>query len=110
MGYQAYGQPGFGPLAQSNSKATTSMVLGIVGLASILICYGVLGIVLGPLSFFMGRSAQKEMELAPNAWTNHGMAKAGWIMGLIQTVIAILAIVVVVAFFIFLATAGESDF
>ncbi len=108
--YPGYGQPGFGPVAQTNSKATTSMVLGIVGLASMVFCYGVLSIVLGPIAFFMGRSAQKEMEVAPSAWSNAGMAKAGWIMGLIQTVLSVIAIAAIAAFIIWVATTDDSNF
>lgn len=109
-GYQPYGQPGFGPIAQSNGKATTSMVLGITGLASLVICYGVLSIVLGPIAFFLGRSAQKEMEATPLAWSNIGMAKAGWIMGLIQTILSVIAFAAIAAFFIWFATLDDSNF
>ena len=86
------------------------MVLGIVGLASIFFCYGALSIVLGPIAFFMGRSAQKEMEQAPSAWSNAGMARAGWIMGLIQTILSVIAIVAIAAFFIWFATIDDSNF
>lgn len=86
------------------------MVVGIVGLASIVFCYGVLGIVLGPIAYFMGRSAEKEMALAPNAWSNKGMARAGWIMGLIQIIIAIVVVLAVGALIIWAASADGSDF
>lgn len=86
------------------------MVLGIVGLASFVFCYGALSIVLGPLSFFLGRSAQKEIQATPTAWSNAGMAKAGWILGLIQTILAVIVIIVIVAFVIWAGTLDESDF
>lgn len=86
------------------------MVLGIVGLASIFFCYGILGIVLGPIAFFMGRSAQKEMEPSPGSWSNSGMAKAGWIMGLIQIIIAIVAIIAVAAFIIWAVNVDDPNF
>jgi len=109
-GYQTFGQPGYGPVAQSHGKATTSMVLGIVGLVSVFVCYGILGVILGPLAFFMGRSAEKEIDLAPNAWSNRGMARAGWIMGLIQIIIAVIAVIGLVAVIIWVASSDGSEF
>ena len=85
------------------------MVLGIFGLVSMLFCYGLLSIVLGPIAFFMGRSAQKEIERSPHSWSNAGMARAGWIMGLIQTILSVVVIVVVVVFFSYLFRIGALD-
>jgi len=109
-GYQSFGQPVYGRPTSSNGKATASMVVGIVGLVSIVICYGALGIVLGPISFFMGRSAEKEMALAPDAWSNRGMARAGWIMGLIQIILAIVVILAFGAILIWATSADDSNF
>jgi hypothetical protein len=86
------------------------MVVGIVGLVSIFVCYGVVSIVLGPIAFFMGRSAQKEMEASPSAWSNTGMARAGWIMGLIQTILSVIALAGIAAFFIWAASVDDSGF
>lgn len=109
-GYAPYGQTTYGQPAQSNGKATTSMVLGIVGLASMFFCYGLLSIVLGPIAFFMGRSAQKEIEQEPSSWSNAGMARAGWIMGLIQTILSIIAIIALGAFIIWWASLDDTSF
>lgn len=100
MGYQPYGAPGFAA-TPNNGKATTSMVLGICALASFLIC-GLFAIVLGPLAFFIGRSAEKEIKLAPGAYANAGHAKAGWIMGLISSLLSIVGTLSIVLYFIYI--------
>ncbi|MFK7918725.1 MAG: hypothetical protein AB8G14_11640 [Ilumatobacter sp.] len=109
-GYSPYGQPVGQQFGQSHSKATTSMVLGIVGLASIFFCYGIVSIVMGPIAYFMGKSAEKEIALSPQSWTNAGMARAGWIMGLIQTILSILLLLAVVGFVIWVISVDDANF
>ncbi|MEP4650948.1 MAG: DUF4190 domain-containing protein [Ilumatobacter sp.] len=109
QGYQPYGQAGFGPVAQSNGKATASMIVGIVGLA-MLPCYGVPTLFMAPIAFFLGRSSQKEIDAAPGAWSNRGMAKAGWILGLIGIILVVLFAIAVAALFIWAASADDSNF
>lgn len=109
QGYQPYGQAGFGPVAQSNGKATTAMILGIVGLA-LLPCYGVPTLFLAPIAFFLGRSSQKEIDASPGSWSNGGMAKAGWIMGLIGSILVLLFAIFVAAVLIWAASVDDSNF
>jgi len=75
------------------------MILGICALVSFVIC-GVLAIILGPIAFFLGRSAEREINAAPGVYGNGGQAKAGWVMGLIASILAIIGIVLVVVYFI----------
>ena len=93
------GPQGFGGAPQSLSKATTAMILGIVGLVTIPLCGVVLTLFLGPAAFFVGRSASKEIEANPGRYSNRGQAKAGWIMGLIQMVLTVLGIILLVGLF-----------
>ena len=109
MGYQPYGQPGFGPIAQSNGKATTAMVLGIIGLA-LLPCYGIPTLFLSPTAYFIGRSSQKEIDANPGSWSNAGMAKAGWIMGLIGSILVLLFIIAIVGLVIWAGSVDDSNF
>lgn len=110
---QPYGQPAYGQgfvaTSQSLGKATTSMVLGIIGLATIPICGVLLTLFLSPTAFFMGRSAAKEIEAAPGRYTNGGQAKAGWIMGVVGIVLTVIGIVLIAAL-IAVGAFSESDF
>ena len=77
---------------QNSSKATTSLVLGIVGVVA---C----GFIAGIPAIIVGRQAQREID-ASNGWlTGRGMATAGIVLGWIEVGLAILATVVVVVVF-----------
>lgn len=106
-GYVPAGQ-GYGSPMQSLGKATTSMVLGIVGLATLPLCGVLLTIFLAPTAFFIGRSASKEIDANPGRYSNGGQAKAGWIMGLIGMVLTLIGIAAIIA--LFAVGAFESDF
>ncbi|MFC5178892.1 DUF4190 domain-containing protein [Nocardioides taihuensis] len=78
------GQPGYGaPSAGNNSKAVWALVLGILGL----LCCSPLGIV----AIILGRSAQS--EIATSGQGGAGMAKAGFILGIIALVFLVLQII-----------------
>jgi Domain of unknown function (DUF4190) len=83
---EGYGQPqgGMPPPAGSNSKALWSLILGVVSL----ICCGILT---GPVAIVLGRQA--EIEIARTGQQGAGMAKAGFILGIIGTVLSLLTIV-----------------
>jgi len=83
-----YGQPMPGGMGQQHGSATTAMILGILGLV---LC-GLLGIP----AFIIGRKAEREILASNGALTGEGMAKAGWIMGLISMIFIVLGIVLVI--------------
>jgi len=57
-------------------------VLGILSL----VCCGLLG----PFAWVMGGRARKEMDAQPQVmWTNRGNIAAGWILGIVSTVLLI---------------------
>jgi hypothetical protein len=78
-----YGQPYGGPPQGTNSKAVWSLVLGILGV----LCCGPLGIV----ALILGRSAQT--EIAQTGQQGAGLAKAGWILGIVAIVFMIIGAV-----------------
>ncbi len=80
-----YGQPMQGGMGQPHGSATTAMVLGILSL----VCCGFLGIP----AYIVGRRAEQEILASNGALTGEGMAKAGWIMGLISMILLALGIV-----------------
>lgn len=86
MSYDApppsYGQSPYGaPVPQgTNKKAIWALVLGIIGV----LCCGPLGIV----AIILGRSAQS--EIAQTGQGGQGMAKAGFILGIIALVFLVI--------------------
>jgi hypothetical protein len=83
-------------VAREHPKGTTILVLGIL---SLFIC----GVVLGPIALVMGSNARREMAAQPNVnWTNRGSVTAGWICGMIATILYGIAILVII-----LAAAGS---
>lgn len=97
-----YGQLPYGQLPyaypylpqQQDGRATTAMVLGIVGL--VLACgYGI-GLLLSPIAMFLGRSSIKRIDASQGQLGGRGQAQAGFVMGLIGTVFLVLLIALVV--------------
>lgn len=96
-------QPGYqqptNAMPPSHPKATTVLVLGILGL--------VLCQVLSPFAWIMGNRAVAEIDANPQAYSGRSEANAGRICGIIGTVILVLW-VVALAFFAFLVIASVS--
>ncbi|HYO38129.1 MAG TPA: DUF4190 domain-containing protein [Nocardioidaceae bacterium] len=86
-----YGQPPYGQgyPQQDHPRATTSLVLGIVG---IVLC----GLA-APFAWRMGKKAVDEIDASHGQLGGRGSAKAGYILGLIGTILLGLALLVIVA-------------
>ena len=93
--YQGYGAPA-NPF---DSRSTTILVLGILGL---LLCQ-----VLGPVAWAMGNSLKKEAEAA--GFPEPGNAKAGRICGIIGTALLALGVLFYVIFFVIIGTASINN-
>jgi hypothetical protein len=94
-------QPALPPNLPAHPKSTTALVLGIVGLAGGLVCW--LPLVVSPFAWAMGRKAVKEIDASPGTWSGREAANAGFITGVIGTVIlglALAAMAVVMAVFV----------
>lgn len=91
----------YGGGAGNNQKALWSMILGIVSL----VCCGLLT---GIPAIILGHMGKKEIDAAPGQ-SGRGMAQAGFIMGIIGTVLSIVGIIVYVAFIGFAISSGEFD-
>lgn len=85
-----YGQqpPYGGQPAPTHGSATTALVLGIL---SLVVC-GPLGIP----AFIIGRRAEREVKMSQGQLSGEGLAKAGWIMGLIAMILMVLAILLII--------------
>ena len=103
-GYQptAFGAPTGVP----DQKATTSMVLGIVGLVSGFFCG--IGFFLSPFAMFMGTAAKKRIDASNGALRGRESAQAGFITGLIGTILLALAIIGVIIFVVIFVVIGAN--
>jgi hypothetical protein len=85
----AYGYPGS---AGTDGYATASLVCSIIAIPA-MFCYGIPAIALGLVGFFLGRSSLKRIRASGGYKGGHGIATAGWIIGIIAAVLgAIFAI------------------
>jgi hypothetical protein len=92
--YPPPGQYPVGPVAPNSSKATTSLVLGIV---SIVFC----GLFLGIPAMIVARQAKREIRESGGRIGGDGLATAGFVTGLIGTIWSVIAgilVVVLIAF------------
>lgn len=100
-GYQWGSMPPEAPGAQA------SMIVGIVGIALGFFTMG-LGFVASPVAMVMGMRAKRRIDDSAGTLGGRGMAQAGFVLGLIGTVLLVLAILLVVGLVV-LAFAGTSD-
>jgi uncharacterized membrane protein YjgN (DUF898 family) len=69
----------------SSSRATTSLVLGIIGIVCCQIC--------APIAWYMGNKELMAIRAGQSPASGEGMAKAGKIIGIIGTILLILSLV-----------------
>ncbi|MEU4340073.1 DUF4190 domain-containing protein [Nocardia sp. NPDC023852] len=84
-GYPAYGAYGAQP---DHPQATTILILGIL---SLVLCQ-----LVGPFAWVMGKRALNEIDASGGAIGGRGNVNAGYICGIIATVLLILSLSVVV--------------
>lgn len=82
-----YGQqPAYAGVPNEHPRGTTILVLGIL---SLVLC----GLFTGIPAWVMGRKATREIESSPHPVSNRGVVKAGYICGMIGTIISALLLV-----------------
>jgi hypothetical protein len=96
------GYPGYPPPAPTHSKATVSLVLGIL---SLVMC----GLFTGIPAMITGRQAKREIAESQGRLGGEGLASAGFITGLIGTILSALTVVAVIGL-IALGVALEDDY
>ena len=110
-GYPAYGAPGYPPgygvVPQNEGLAVAAMVVGIVSF--VLACgYGV-GLLGSPVALVMGRVSMKRIDRSGGQLGGRGMAQAGFIMGIIGTVLLVLALIALTVVIIVGVNGGFDD-
>ena len=93
-GPYGYGQPGPPPPASppTASKATTSLILGVV---SLFLC----GFLTGIPAIFIGVSARKEIRRSNGTLGGEGLALGGIITGVLGTIWTLIATAIVITLF-----------
>ncbi|MEU8901566.1 DUF4190 domain-containing protein [Nocardia sp. NPDC048505] len=86
-----YGHPPYVP-PPDHPQATTSMVLGLTSLIGTFMCP--LLVVLGPFAWVMGKRAMDEIDAAAGGLGGRGSAQAGYLCGIIATVLLSLGVAV----------------
>lgn len=86
---QEYPAAGYPPwYAADHPRATTSLVLGVLGIVA---CQ-----VLGPVAWWMGKKTLDEIDASGGRYGGRAAAQAGYVMGIVGTVLLTLALVVLV--------------
>lgn len=103
-----YPSPGYGygygygaTPTQDHPQGTLILVLGIL---SIVVCG-----LLGPVAWFMGTKALKEIDANPAAYGNRGNVQAGRIIGIVATCILAFVIVIYAFLAVFIGVASVSS-
>ncbi|WP_067722367.1 DUF4190 domain-containing protein [Nocardia yamanashiensis] len=96
-----YGQaPGYYPPPPDHPQATVVLVLGIL---SLMFCQ-----LLGPVAWVMGRRARDEIDQSRGAMGGRGMVMAGYVCGIVATVLLVLTVVVVAFALAIMLVAGST--
>ncbi len=115
---QGYQQPGYPqpayvpqnygpPLAPKHPQAQTAMILGIIALAGGATC--LLPILASPFAWYFGAKAKREIDAEPGRWSGRSDAQAGFILGLIGSVLLVLALLALILFVVLLVAFADSS-
>lgn len=88
-------------------QATLALVLGLVGVIGALLFCGVT-LVVSPFAWGIGRSALKEIRASQGRLGGESHAQTGMILGIIGTVLAVLALIMVIGFIVLIAVSESA--
>lgn len=95
--------PQYGAPLQNNTKAIISLVLGIL---SVFCC----GLFTGIPAIILGKMARREIAQNPQTQQGDGLALAGFIIGIISTVLSVLALIFYTILFIIAINTGHPSY
>jgi hypothetical protein len=102
-------QPAYaGGALPDHPSATTSMVLGIVGLVGIFLCGG-LTLILSPVAWVVGAKAVREIDATPGRYGGRDKAQGGKVMGIIGSIFLVLGIIAIIGFVALAASVGSNE-
>ena len=111
-GYGAPPPPGYGApppgygAPKNDTKAVLALVLGIASLVLGWCCF-IFGAA-GVAAIILGRMSERDIAANPGTLTGAGMAKAGFILGIIGTALTVIALVLNIIWFT--SDFGQFDF
>lgn len=94
---QGYAQPAPQGYAMDHPKATTSLVLGILGV--------VLCSIVAPFAWSMGKKTLTEIDASGGQLGGRGSAQAGYVLGIVGTVLLAVGIVFLIIYVIIIIAA-----
>jgi hypothetical protein len=80
----SYPPPAYSPTGVLDNRAAIALVLAVLGLV-LGLPLGVPGLVLGPIAYFMGKSAVARIEASEGALEGRNFAMTAWILGIVAT-------------------------
>ena len=86
------------PGTRTHPRASLALWLGVGGLVGSFLA---LPLVLGPFGWVAGVRARREIAAAPHLWEGDGQATAGIVLGIINTVLLILMVLVAAGLLVF---------
>lgn len=93
--------------APTHQLATTSLVLGIIGIAGVVLTpffvITFLAALCSPFAIWLGVRSRREIRANPRQYSGEGVATAGFITGIIGVVLGVIALLLILAIFVFLA-------
>ncbi len=95
----AYGMSGELP---EHPNATTTLVLGIVGIAAMFVAFPFIS----PVAWYLGAKGRREMRREPGRYRASGALTAGYVLGLVGSLISLLFVGLIVLAIILVAVAS----
>jgi hypothetical protein len=94
--YPPPGYPAQAPVqyAPDHPKATTSLVIGILG---VVLCQ-----ILGPFAWSMGKKTLDEIDASQGRLGGRGAAQAGYVLGIVGTVLLALSVLLIAIYVVFM--------
>ena len=100
-------QPAYaGGALPDHPSATTSLVLGIVGLVGIVLCGG-LTLVLSPVAWVVGAKAVREIDATPGRYGGATRPRGGKVLGIIGSIFLVLGIIAIIGFVALAASVSD---
>jgi hypothetical protein len=99
-----YPPSGIGRTMPTDGRAITSLVASLMG-TLLALPFGIPGLALGPLGYFLGRSAIARIDAAAGASGGRALAVAGSVLGIVATAIgAVVSLVWLVLILVAIST------
>jgi hypothetical protein len=100
----AFPPPRVGRAAPTDGRAITSLAASILGIL-LGLPFGLPGLSLGPLGYFMGRSAIARIDSAPGTVGGRSLAVTGWVLGVVATAVGAVVSLVWLVFLLYVISA-----